>query len=75
MSDTIMASVSRRLSWQSRLVRMFWLQTITHVQVYSILELWFPIIHHKIEVALAGLPEPQSEDFIKFGMKIVPLVI
>ena len=54
---------------------MFWLQTITHVQVYSILELWFPIIHHKIEVALAGLPEPQSDDFIKFGMKIVPLVI
>ena len=54
---------------------MFWLQTITHVQVHSILELWFPIIHHKIEVALAGLPEPQSDDFIKFGMEIVSLLI
>jgi hypothetical protein len=54
---------------------MVWLQTITHVQVYSILELWFPIIHHKIEVALAGLPEPQSDDYIKFGMEIVSFLI
>ena len=76
-SDTIMACISRirRLSWQSWLVRMIWLQTITHVQVYSMLELWLPIIHNKVEVALACLPEPQSDDFIKLCMEIVSLVI
>ena len=64
-----------RLSWKRWLVMMFWLQTITHVQVYPILEFWFSIIYHKIEVSLAGIPEPQAENFIKFFMKKVPLVI
>ena len=53
---------------------MFWLlfQTIiTHVKLDAKLELRDTIVHNKVEVALAGIPEPQAKNFIKFGMEIV----
>ena len=51
-----------RLSWL--VMMMFWLQTITHVQVNPILELWFSIIYHKIKISLARIPIPDAENFI-----------
>jgi hypothetical protein len=53
---------------------MFWL-TITHIQVYTTLELWFSVVHHKIEIALASILIPQADDFIQFCMKKVPLLL
>ena len=47
------------------------MQTITHVKVDTKLELRNTIIYCEVEVALAGIPVPQAENFIKFAMKIV----
>ena len=41
----------------------------------SKLELWFTIIDDEVEVALAGVPEPDADDLIKSRVKIIPFVL